>query len=150
MKLAIGSDHAGFRLKSGLVDYLRTRTDHEVVDVGTDNAEKSVDYPVYAFRVADMVGSGRADRGVLICGTGIGMSIAANKVNNIRAANVWDVTTARLAAKHNNANVLTLGGRLMALERAIELVDAWLTTPFESRHQGRLDLITGIERGKNL
>lgn len=148
MKIAIGSDHAGFRLKSGVVLWLAGLAEHEIVDVGTDDAKQSVDYPAYAFRVAEMVSSGQADRGVLICGTGIGMSIAANKVNGIRAANVWDVTTAVLAAKHNNANVLTLGGRLMAVERAVELIDAWLTTPFEPRHQARLDLITGIEQGK--
>jgi len=150
MKIAIGSDHAGFRLKNEVTRRLRESGIHEIIDLGTDNAEISVDYPVYAFRVADIVSRSQADCGILICGTGIGMSIAANKVRNIRAANVWDVTTATLAAKHNNANVLTIGGRLMAPERAIELIDAWLTTPFETRHQARLDLISGIEQGKTI
>ncbi len=147
MKIAIGSDHAGFTLKQGLAAFL-SDAGYEVLDVGTADGGHSVDYPVYAFRVADLVRSGRADKGVLVCGTGIGMSIAANKVPGIRAANVWDVSTAVLAAKHNNANVLTVGGRLMALERASEIVKAWLNTDFEPRHQHRLDLITAMEEGR--
>ena len=147
MKIALGSDHAGFDLKQGLRTFLEDRG-HQVVDVGTTDNETSVDYPIFAFRVADLVRTKEVERGILVCGTGIGMSIAANKVPGIRAANAWDVSTAMLAAKHNKANILTLGGRLMALERGIELVYTWLNTPFEDRHQHRLDLVTAIEQGK--
>ena len=149
MKIAIGSDHAGFDLKEAVKAFLESE-DYEVVDVGTEDGETSVDYPVFAFRVAKLVSQGTVDKGVLVCGTGIGMSIAANKVPGIRAANVWDLSTAILAAQHNNANVLTVGGRLIAPQRGIELVRAWLSTDFEQRHRHRLDLIAAIEQGKNL
>ena len=104
-----------------------------------------MDYPDQAGTVAEAVGAGEAELGLLVCGTGIGMSIAANKVAGIRAALVHDPITASLAAQHNNANVLCLGGRLMAKEYAISLVDAWLETPFEARHQHRLDKIATLE-----
>ena len=144
MKIAIGSDHAGYRLKEVLRQYLLERS-HEVIDCGTDNAETSVDYPDFASAVASMVASGDAERGVLVCGTGIGVAIAANKVAGIRAANCNEVEMARLSREHNNANVLTIGGRVVSAEKAYEILDTWLTTEFAGgRHQGRLDKIVNI------
>jgi ribose 5-phosphate isomerase B len=146
MKVAIGADHAGCALKSALADHLRSRG-HEVADLGTDDPGRSADYPVFAFAVARAVGSGEADLGVLACGTGIGMSIAANKVRGVRAALCHDVTTARLAREHNDANVFVVGARLLAVPLAIELLDAFLDARFEPRHQRRLDLIAREEGG---
>jgi ribose 5-phosphate isomerase B len=143
MRIAVGSDHGGFGLKRELLGKLRA-AGHDVVDLGTDG-EASVDYPLYAASVACEVAQGRCQRGVLVCGTGIGVSIAANKVKGIRAALVHDETTARLAAQHNDANVLCLGGRLLATELAWELVQVWLKTPFEARHQRRLDQVSELE-----
>ena len=145
MVVGIGADHAGYGLKERLKVHLRTRG-FEVVDLGTDNGEQSVDYPVYAERVATRVAEGVLDLGVLLCGTGIGMAIAANKVPGIRAATVHDVTTARLAKAHNNANVLTMGARLVAPELAIEILDAFLDAGFEPGHSRRLELIAEIEK----
>jgi len=147
MKIAIGSDHAGYALKEAVREYLVSR-DYEVTDVGTDSGERSVDYPEFAYKVAVLVAEGKVDYGLLFCGTGIGMSIAANKVKGIRAANVWDVSTAILAAKHNRANIITIGGRLFAPQRAIEMIDAFLSTPFEQRHTKRLNMIKDIEEGR--
>jgi ribose 5-phosphate isomerase B len=149
MRIGIGADHAAFSMKNALAESLRARG-HEVVDLGPQTPDR-VDYPDYAARVAAAVASGRCERGVLVCGTGIGMSIAANKVPGIRAALVHDPFTARLAAEHNHANVLCFGARVHALEYALELVSAWLATPFEPRHQPRLDKIGALEaaaRGK--
>jgi ribose 5-phosphate isomerase B len=115
-----------------------------VSDVGTYSLD-SVDYPEFARRVGEQVASGLVERGVLVCGTGIGISIAANKIPGVRAALVHDVTTARLAAEHNHANILCLGGRLQAPSLACELVGIWLQTAFEPRHQHRLDMITRLE-----
>lgn len=145
MTIAVGADHAGFPVKAALVDYLRSRG-HEVRDVGTDAPFPPVDYPIYARAVAEAVASGQADAGILVCGTGIGMAIAANKVPGIRAAVVHDVTTARLARAHNDANVLAIGGRLMAPELAREVVEAYLGAAFDPRHRPRLDQIADIER----
>ena len=115
-------------------------------DFGTDT-EASVDYPDYARRVAEAVAAGAFERGILICGSGIGMAIAANKVRGVRAAPVTDVAAARLSREHNDANVLTLGARLLAPDRALEIVDAFLATPFEGgRHQRRIDKITDLDR----
>lgn len=143
MRLVMGSDHGGFGLKEKLKEAL-VGMGVDVTDVGT-NSLASVDYPDLADAVAVRVASGQFERGILVCGTGIGMSIAANKVAGVRAALVHDITTARLAAAHNNANVLCLGGRLLAPEIATEIVQAWLETPFESRHQRRLDKIAAME-----
>ncbi len=143
MKLALGSDHGGVGLKDVLVVALQA-AGHEVADLGT-HGPASVDYPDVAKRVCDQVVAGTAERGILVCGTGIGISIAANKVAGIRAALVHCVTTARLAAEHNDANVLCLGGRLLAPELALEIANCWLGTSFESRHQHRLDKITALE-----
>lgn len=144
MKVAIGADHAGCTLKAALAEHLRERG-HDVTDLGTHDPSVSVDYPDRARAVAEAVSRGDADVGVLACGTGIGMSIAANKVRGIRAALVHDVTTARLAREHNDANVIAIGARLIAAPLAIEILDAFMAARFEPRHQRRLDLIAAME-----
>jgi ribose 5-phosphate isomerase B len=143
--IVIGSDHGGLDLKTALKNYLGRRG-FSVTDAGTDN-DSSVDYPDFGQKVAEMVVAGTAESGILICGTGIGMSIAANKVPGIRAALVTDVFMARMAKEHNNANVLVLGGRVLDEQKACDLVGAWLDAAFEGgRHQGRLDKIAEIEK----
>jgi ribose 5-phosphate isomerase B len=143
--IVIGSDHGGLNLKAALRSYLERRS-MEVSDVGTDT-DASVDYPDFGLKVAETVRSGVAEAGILICGTGIGMSITANKVPGIRAALVTDVFMARMAKEHNNANVLVLGGRVLDEQKACDLVGAWLDATFEGgRHQGRLDKIAEIEK----
>jgi len=146
--IVIGSDHGGLSLKSALNSYL-TRRGLEVLDAGT-NGDASVDYPDYGQKVSETVIAGQADLGILICGTGIGMSIAANKIPGIRAALVTDVFMARMAKEHNNANVLVLGGRVLDEQKACDLVGAWLDAAFEGgRHQNRLDKITELEHKYN-
>lgn len=143
--LVIGSDHGGLNLKTAISSYLGRRG-IKVNDAGTDN-DASVDYPTYGLKVAEQIVSGQSKLGVLICGTGIGMSIAANKIPGIRAALVTDVFMARMAKEHNNANILVLGGRVLDEQKACDLVGAWLDASFEGgRHQGRLDLISEIEK----
>jgi ribose 5-phosphate isomerase B len=145
MKIALGSDHGGYNLKQALIPFLQER-DILVADAGTNNSEESVDYPDFAERVALLVSHNEADAGILICGTGIGISIAANKFPGIRAALVTDDFMARMAKEHNNANILVLGGRVLDEQKACDLVGAWLDAKFEGgRHQGRLDKITEIE-----
>jgi ribose 5-phosphate isomerase B len=144
-RIRVGGDHAAIALREAVVRHLRDGG-FEVSEVGPEPGERS-DYPDAAADVAHAVAEGRVDRGVLVCGTGIGVSIAANKVPGVRAALVHDPVTARLAAEHNGAQVLCLGGRLMAVEYALELVDIWLRTDFEARHQARLDKITALEAG---
>lgn len=144
MKIAIGCDHGGFILKQGILDFLKQR-EIEVTDFGTFD-EKSVDYPVYGKKVAQAVASGEVDKGILLCGTGIGISIAANKVRGIRAAVVTDEFCAEACKAHNNANVLALGGRVVSPELAVKLVAVWLDTEFGGeRHQRRIDMISDIE-----
>jgi len=144
MKIAIGADHAGFELKNHLGEVLR-QTGHEVCDLGTHSAE-STDYPDYAARVAKAVASGAAERGVLVCGTGVGMSIAANKVQGIRAAVGIQIEQVRLIRGHNDANVLTLGARFTDPETARELLLAFLDAPFEGgRHERRVAQIARLE-----
>jgi ribose 5-phosphate isomerase B len=146
MRIALGSDHGGYNLKQALIPFLQARDIH-VADAGTNNSEDSVDYPDFAERVALLVSHAEADAGILICGTGIGISIAANKVPGIRAALVTDVFMARMAREHNNANILVLGGRVLDEQKACDLVGAWLDAAFEGgRHQGRLDKIAEIEK----
>jgi ribose 5-phosphate isomerase B len=143
--IIIGSDHGGLALKTALNSYL-TRRGFQVTDAGTNSAD-SVDYPDFGQKVAETVVAGEAELGILICGTGIGMSIAANKVPGIRAALVTDVFMARMAKEHNNANVLVLGGRVLDEQKACDLVGAWLDATFEGgRHQTRLDKITALEQ----
>ena len=146
MRIAVGSDHAGYALKSEIIGHL-AEAGHEVLDLGTDSAEVSVDYPVFGRAVGEAVAGGRAERGVCVCGTGIGIGIAANKVDGIRAAVVHDTTTALLARHHNDANVVSLGERTTGRAEAIDAVDAFVTTDFDGgRHQRRSDQITDIER----
>lgn len=145
MKIAIGCDHGGIVLKPAIVEYLQGKG-IDVVDFGTFDTA-SVDYPDYALAVAEAVASGNCERGILLCGTGIGISIAANKVKGIRAAVCHDEFTASACSAHNNANVIALGGRVISPETAVTLVEKWLTTPFEGgRHANRLKKITEIER----
>ena len=144
MRIAIGSDHAGLPLKESVVTWLVDRG-YDVHDVGTFDPEP-VDYPDYAIRVADTVATGEAEFGFLFCGTGLGMAIAANKVRGVRAVTCHDLSSVYLARQHNDANVLTMGGRQMAPLLAVELVEAFLDTKFEGgRHLQRLEKITGAE-----
>jgi len=145
LRIAIGSDHAGFSLKEKLKQWL-IELGYEVRDFGT-MSEEAVDYPDIAFKVAREVSQGRFDRGILICGTGIGMCIAANKVIGIRAALCWDKRSAELSRKHNNSNILCLGGRVLREREAMKIVDAWLTTKFEGgRHLRRVRKIMEFEQ----
>ena len=146
MKIALGSDHGGFDLKSAIKEHLQT-LGHEVIDFGTDSHE-SCDYPLIAEPAARAVASGECDRGILVCGTGIGIGIAANKVPGIRAALCHDTFSARASRNHNNANILCMGGKVVDSATARKLVDIFLNTPFEGgRHQRRIDQIALIEEG---
>jgi ribose 5-phosphate isomerase B len=137
MRIAVGSDHAGFALKQMLADHLRAGG-HDVVDCGT-HSEERVDYPDFGAAVGRAVAGGDAEAGVCVCGSGIGIAIAANKIAGIRAATVHDVTSARLSRQHNDANVICLGERLVGPEVARDAVDAWLGAAFEGgRHTGRV------------
>ena len=145
-RVAIGSDHAGFRIKEVIREYL-VKAGYPVDDLGT-SSEESVDYPDFGRAVGEGVAGGKDRFGVAVCGTGIGISIAANKVRGIRAAVAHDVTTAKLAREHNDANVLALGGRVVDEGLAVEMVDAFLKTPFAGgRHARRVEKISAIERG---
>lgn len=142
MKLAIASDHGGLELKTSLITHLESHyPDISIINLGT-NSNDSVHYPKFGKKMATAILNKEADSGILICGTGIGISIAANRFNGIRAALVHDIFTAEMAKAHNNANVLCLGGRTTSAELAVELIDTWLSTEFEGgRHQGRLDML---------
>lgn len=143
--IALGADHAGWKLKEALKAWL-IESAHQIVDFGTHSPEP-VDYPDYASQVAEAVASGKVDRGVLICGTGIGMAMVANKVPGVRAALCADLFSARMSREHNDANVLTLAGRLMDRELALEILETWLRTPFSGeRHARRLGKLAEIER----
>ena len=143
MRIHLGSDHAGFALKEQVKTLLEERG-HDVTDVGT-NGEESVDYPDYAGIVGHAVAEGTADVGVLVCGTGLGMAIAANKVRGVRAVQAYDPEMARMARLHNDANVLTLPGRHISAEQAAPVIDAFLGTAFEGgRHQRRVDKIEAL------
>jgi ribose 5-phosphate isomerase B len=144
VRIAIGADHAGFLLKEHLKATL-TRLGHSVDDLGTDS-EASVDYPPICFAVGRAVVDGRADRGIVLGGSGQGEQIAANKVRGVRAALCNDLYTARLSREHNNANVLSMGGRIVAFGLADEILELWLHTDYQGgRHQRRLDQITEQE-----
>ncbi len=146
MRISIGSDHAGFELKEKLESHLR-EAGFDVDDVGTHD-EESVDYPELAAKVGRAVASGEADRGVLVCGSGIGVAVAANKIHGVRAANVSDPEMAEMSRLHNDANVVTMGGRYLDEDVAREIVDVFLATAFEGgRHQRRVDAITALEDG---
>lgn len=146
MRIAIGADHAGFELKRVLADYLR-RIGHEVVDVGTDS-DAPVDYPDYAEALGKVLLEGRAERGVLVCGSGVGASVSANKIPGIRAGLCHNTYSARQGVEHDEMNVLVLGGRVVGIELARELVDNFLAAKFcgEERHRRRVEKIAALER----
>ena len=140
MIIAFGSDHAGFDCKQELMRYAR-ELGHEVIDYGTFNKE-SCDYPVFGHAVAMAVANGQAERGILVCGTGFGISLAANRVKGIRCVNASEELTVKMSRRHNNSNVLSVGARVVGLDKAKSLVDTFLTEPFEGgRHQRRVDMI---------
>jgi ribose 5-phosphate isomerase B len=139
----IGSDHAAYPLKVEIKAFL-SENGIPVEDVGTNSAN-SVDYPDYAIKVASMVSLGKFERGILLCGTGLGMSMAANKFKNVRAALCTDLFSAIMSRRHNDANILVLGGRITGVGLALEIVKAWLDTPFEGgRHQKRIDKFNSL------
>jgi ribose 5-phosphate isomerase B len=145
--VAMGSDHAGYQLKEDLKAFL-SDAGHEVMDLGTDS-EEPVDYPVYCAKVAHAVAGGEAERGIVLGGSGQGEQIAANKVDGIRAALCNDLYTARMSRQHNDANVLSIGARIVAAPLAREIAGLWLSTEFEGgRHVPRLEQIAAIERGE--
>lgn len=144
MKIVVGSDHAGFEMKEMIADHLRS-AGHEIVDVGT-NDSTSVDYPDFGSAVGRAVVDGSAERGVAVCGSGIGICIAANKVPGVRAATVHDVTSARLTRQHNDANVVCLGERFLGPQVALDAVDIFVATDFDGgRHSRRVDKISALE-----
>ena len=144
-KIAIASDHAGFPLKDQLADYLKEKG-FDVLDLGTNNAETSVDYPLEAEKLVHTIKEEKASRGILVCGSGIGMCMAANRYSFIRAALVYEVNAAHLARQHNDANVLCLGARMTDFETAKKLVDEFLNTPFEGgRHERRILELGGMK-----
>lgn len=148
MKLALGSDHGGFKLKKEIVKYLEEKG-YEFEDLGC-HEEVSCDYPVYGQLVAEKIAAGEYDLGIIICGTGIGISIAANKVPGIRAAHCTDTFSARMARMHNNANILAMGERITGPGLAVDIVDAFLSAEFEGgRHERRVNLINEIEKKYN-
>ena len=143
MKIVLAADHGGYQLKEKVKANL-SEQGYEVVDLGTDG-EESVDYPVYGKEAAEYVVSGKAERGIVFCGTGIGISLAANKVHGIRCVNATDDERVRLGSAHNHANVLALGGRFVDLEDAIRYISIWLTTPWEEdRHDRRVAMLDSM------
>ena len=144
MKIIIGSDHAGFTLKNELIEWLKQHN-HEYFDAGT-YSEESCDYPDIASKVAKAVASKEYEKGVLLCGSGIGVTISANKVKKIRAALAYNPEVAKLSRQHNDANILTMGARFIDKDTAIQILDTWLNTEFEGgRHQKRIDKLTVLE-----
>ncbi len=145
MKIVIGSDHRGYHVKQRLVGLVQALS-HGVDDLGVSSGDASVDYPDFAFEVARRVGEGSADRGILVCGTGIGMCIAANKVEGVRAACCHDIITAEMSRRHNNANVLCLSADMLGEELIDRMARIWLATEFDAgRHQRRVDKIARFE-----
>lgn len=144
MKIVIGNDHAAVALKQEVAAYL-TELGHEVINIGTDTSD-SCNYPEYGEKAGRMVAAGEADCGVLICGTGVGISVAANKVKGVRAAVCSEPVTARLVKEHNNANIIAFGARIVGSETAKAILDAYLNAEFQGgRHQKRIDMIHAIE-----
>lgn len=145
MRISVGSDHAGFELKQHVAERLRAEG-HDIIDVGTDS-EESTHYPLFAEPAARLVADGEAQRSVLVCGSGVGVNIVANKVDGIRSVNAHDADEASMARRHNDVNVLTLSGRRLTAETADEIVAAFLGTEFEGgRHEQRVALIEDVER----
>ena len=149
MKVAIGNDHAGYDMKLVIKKMLEDEG-YEMIDKGTDSTD-SCDFPIFAKRVADAVASGEADKGILICGTGIGVSITANKVKGIRCALCNDVLSAQLTTLHNNSNILAFGARIIGEETAKAIVHTWFGATFlGGKYQRRLDMLTAIENGEDI
>ena len=149
MKLAIGNDHVAVEMKKEIRQYLEEKG-IEMVDVGTDCTDR-FDYPISGYRVARLVADGKVDGGVLICGTGVGISLAANKVKGIRACVCSDPYTAKLSKQHNNTNIIAFGARVIGVETAKMIVDEWLNAVYEGgRHQRRVDMIMEIEATQKL
>jgi ribose 5-phosphate isomerase B len=145
VKIAAGADHAGYAVKQAVVRRLRAQG-HQVDDVGTHDGETSVDYPDYAHLVAEAVASGAAERGLLVCGTGIGMCMAANRHAGVRAADATTPHLAEMSRRHNDANVLCLAGRVLSEDEAWAITEVWMATPFDGgRHERRVGLIDGDE-----
>lgn len=149
MKIAIASDHTGVELKSEIIKYLKELW-HEVSDFGTNSAE-SIDYPIYGKKVAEEISKGNYDGGILICGTGIGISLAANKVKGIRAAVCSEPYSAKLSKQHNNSNIIAFGARVVGVDLAKMIVKEWIEAKFEGgRHLKRVELISKIENGEEI
>lgn len=149
MRIAIGNDHVAIEMKNEITAFLKNKG-LEVIDVGTNNPER-FNYPISGYKVAKMVASGEVDAGVLICGTGVGISLAANKVHGIRACVCSDPYTARLSKQHNNTNIIAFGARVIGIETAKMIVEEWLNAEYEGgRHQTRIDMITEIEQTQHL
>ena len=149
MRIAIGNDHVAIEMKNEITAFLKEKG-LEVIDVGTNNPER-FNYPISGYKVAKMVASGEVDAGVLICGTGVGISLAANKVHGIRACVCSDPYTARLSKQHNNTNIIAFGARVIGIETAKMIVEEWLNAEYEGgRHQTRIDMITEIEQTQQL
>lgn len=147
MKIAIGNDHVAIDMKNDIVEYLKSKG-HDIINVGTDSSE-STHYPIWAKKVCDMVVSGKVEKGILICGTGIGISIAANKVKGIRAVACSEPYSAKLSVQHNNSNILAFGARVVGIEMAKMIVDNWIDAQFEGgRHQIRIDMIEEIQNNE--
>ena len=145
MKIAIGADHAGFEVKEKIKKQL-AEMNLEVEDLGTHSLD-SVDYPDYGAAVGRTVASGKADEGIIVCGSGIGIAIAANKIHGVRAAQAWNEETAHLARRHNDANILSIGARVIPEEEISKIVQAWFDAKFEGgRHAGRIAKITELEK----
>ncbi len=149
MKLAIGNDHAALEMKRHIMEYLSNKG-YELVNFGTDSEDR-VDYPIYGMKVAEAVASGECELGILICGTGIGISLAANKVRGIRAAVCSEPYSAAMTRRHNDANVIAFGARVVGPATAEMIVDAFLEAEYEGgRHQRRVDMIAAIEKGESI
>lgn len=147
MKIAIGNDHVAVKMKNHIKEYLEDKG-YEIVNVGTDSEERC-DYPIYGKEVADLVANGECEVGILICGTGVGISLAANKVKGIRAAVCSEPYTARLSRQHNNANIIAFGARVIGDATAEMIVEEFLNAKYEGgRHQKRIDMISAVERGE--
>lgn len=149
MKIAIGCDHVGYELKKRVIDHL-TEKGHEVTDFGTDSTERT-DYPIYGEKAANAVASGECDRGIVICGTGIGISISANKVKGIRCVVCSEPYSALLSRQHNDTNMLAFGSRVVGGDLALMIVDAWLSGEYEGgRHAKRVQMISDIENKRSV
>lgn len=147
MKIAIGCDHVGYGLKLHIIGYLKDKG-YEMMDFGTDS-EESTDYPIYGVRVARAVKDGRADLGILICGTGVGISLAANKIDGIRAVVCSEPYSAKMSRQHNNANIVAFGARVIGSATAEMIVDEFLNAEYEGgRHAKRVEMLSAIERGE--